>query len=169
MPNIALFPDKVSHIPALEAEIEHWSDTEHRYSIYTGQAPLEDGAVVTDHAERQEIQVTLTGYISTISGEGGPRAAMEAVRQLSRDLIPITVITEWGTYSEMLITDVNAGYWGRGMQMRLQLTQIIRVGITDTDITPRRSSGPAVDRPTEVERGRVNLGPALPSNEQIQV
>jgi len=158
MPNVALFPDRTSRVPALQAEIDHWSDTEHRYRVYTGQAPLEDGAVVTDHAERQEVRIVLTGYVSTLSESGSPRAAMDAIRELSKELTPITVITEWGTYDEMLITDVAANYWGRGLRVRMELTQIIRVGITDTDITPGTSSGPAIDRPTEVQRGRVNLG-----------
>ena len=162
MPNIALQPEKNSRIPALTAVIDGYPDTEHRLGVRTGGAELEDGARITDHAVALEERLTLTGRVSTLSDATGakPRRAWEAIRRLRRQLEPFTVFTEWGTYTEMLIHRADASYVGAGMRFILELGEIQRVGITDTELPVQNVTGPAVGRTGETTRGRV--APELP-------
>lgn len=159
MPNTPLDLARTSRIPALEAFVDQWADTTHEFNIATGDAPLEDGTRITDHAAQREERIVLTGYVSSLGQPSRPRAAVETIRRIVARRQPIRLITEWGVYSEMLIRKVNTAYWGRGAQITLECEQVIRVGIIENDLPPGETFGPASGRAGETTRGRVQLEP----------
>ena len=71
----------------------------------------------------------------------------------------LDVITEWGVYREMLIRRAEAPQVNRGMRFTLELEEVLRVGVVDSELPPEQLSGPAEGRSGTVQRGRVSLGP----------
>ena len=145
MPNVALIPRAGTSIAELTAVVDGFPETAHKLETTTGGEPLEDGRNVTDHAIAREEQLTLTGWVSDFNGGERPAEAWENIRRLHREVTTLEVVTEWGTYPEMIISRCNADPHGRGMRFRLELHQIIRVGVIDLDLPPEAIMNPAAD------------------------
>ena len=161
MPNIALLPSVATTIPVIQAVVDGWPDAVHRLETSTGNAPLEDGREVTDHAVARQAHLTLTGWVSNFRGADRPRRAWLEITRIHKAVIPLRVITEWRVYNEMLIFRAEAPQKSRGLRFTLELREVIRVGITDTELPPEELSGPAEGRSGEVQRGRVGLPPPV--------
>ena len=73
--------------------------------------------------------------------------------------VTVSVITEWGVYNEMLIRRAEAPQVNRGMYFTLELEEVIRVGLAETELPEEDLSGPGVSRSDEIVRGRVSLDP----------
>ena len=159
MPNIALIPGSETRIDPLTAFVDGWPEGSHRLETAIGGEPLEDGREVTDHAVARQAQLTLTGWVSDFNGGDRPMAAWDMIRRLHKDETPFAVITEWGVYPEMLILRAEAPQTTRGMRFTIELEEVIRVGLTDTNLPSTSLSGPATGRSGEVDRGRVPLRP----------
>ena len=157
MPNIALIPRRSTRISALTAVVDGYPETVHQLETTTGGEPLEDGRDVTDHAVAREEKLTLTGWVSDFGGEDRPGQAWERLREIHRELEPIDVQTEWGRYPEMLIVRAEGRQEGKGLRFTLELRQVIRVGLTDSNLPADNLSGPAAGRSGIIERGRVSL------------
>ena len=157
MPNAILFPDRVANVPALQMEVDGWSDESHRIGVATNHEPLEDGTPISDHAVAKQEEVTLTGWVAKISSADAsrPAAAWSTIRRLAKAVVPLRVLTSWGDYPEMLIDDANADSVGGSMRFTLRLKEVIRVGIQSSDVSPATASGPASQRTSEVPRSRI--------------
>ena len=77
------------------------------------------------------------------------------MRRIHRDVVPLDVVTPFGYYDEMLITEVTGRRVGNGLRFRMKLENIIRVGLVPRQIQEPTSSGPALGRDTELPLGRV--------------
>ena len=137
--------------------MDGWPSASHRLETTTGGEPLEDGAQITDHAVARQARVTLEGWVSDWSGGDRPAAAWDAIRTLQKSAEPVDVMTEWATYPEMLIRRAEAQHTARGMRMRIEFEEVIRVGVESSELPPGELSGPAEGRSGEVSRGRVPL------------
>ena len=157
MPNVALIPGADSRVPLLTGLVDGYPTTEHRLETTTGGEPLEDGARITDHAVARQALLTLEGWVSDWESPDRPRAAWERIRELHKAVTPLEVITEWGRYTEMLIRRAETTQTGRGMRFRIELEEIVRVGVTESELPPDTVSGPAAQRTGNVERGRIPL------------
>ncbi len=159
MPNIALIPGAGTVISVFADVVDGWPELTHKLETTTGGEPVEDGRKVTDHAVARQAKLVLTGWVSDFNGGDRPAQAWEAIRRRHKGVKPVAVVTEWGFYPEMLIVRAEAPQTGRGMRFTLELEEVIRVGVIDTDLPGQNGSGPAQGRSAEVERGRVALGP----------
>lgn len=157
MPNIALIPDAVTEIPPLVGIVDGYPEERHRLETVVGGEPLEDGRDVTDHAVARQARLELTGWVSDFNGGDRPRAAWETIRRLHKDLTTVVVQTEWGRYEEMIIRRAETHKQSRGLRFLLELHEILRVGVTDLDLPMGTTSGPAMARSGEVDRGRVQF------------
>lgn len=144
-----------TRIPALINVVHGFPDTEHKIGTTTGTAPLEDSATITDHAQSNPDQLNLVGWVSDLesTGPGAAQDAWEAIRRINRLAMPTIVRTGIGVYQEMLITEAVARQRGRGLQFTMKLQEIQRVGVQRENIVA--SSGPAMERTEEVNRGYV--------------
>ena len=104
--------------------------------------------------------VSLTGRLSDWSSADGrtPAQLWDEVCRLARERQPVRLLTTTTevSYPEMLISYSKLH---RGIRFTLELVPINRVGMTDADLLPENVSGPAVNRTSEVTRGRVVLPP----------
>ncbi len=155
MPNIAIIPHETVRIGALSAVIDGFPSVTHKLSTGLGDAPLEDGAVLTDHAVALPERLELTGFVSDLTIRASAASnAWDELRRLHRETEPLEVITPWGVYPEMLIHEVVANQAGRGMRFSMKLEAVLRVGAAVGAIGSS-ASGAAANRGTEVVRGRV--------------
>ncbi len=159
MPNVALIPGAGTVISVFADLVDGYPDGAHKLETTTGGEPLEDGREVTDHAVARQARLSLTGWVSDFNGGDRPLMAWEEIRRRHKAVKPVAVLTEWGAYPEMLIRRAEAPQTARGMRFTLELEEVIRVGVTDTDLPPGNVSGPAQGRSGEVYRGRVALAP----------
>lgn len=159
MPNVAIVPSAATRIPIIEGVVDGFPEAIHRLETSTGGEPLEDGRQVTDHAVARQAHLTLTGWVSNFRGGDRPGRAWGTIQRLHRSVTPVRVITEWGVYDEMLIFRAEAPQTSRGLRFTLELREVLRVGVTDTELPEGELSGPATGRSGEVQRGRVGLPP----------
>ena len=110
MPNVALIPDRATRIPVLEGLIDGYPNEEHKLVTDTGDSPLEDGAIITDHAVALAEILELEGSASSLTrgGFAHPEAAMDALRRLHKAVALIDVITPFGFYPEMILRECSA-------------------------------------------------------------
>ena len=101
----------------------------------------------------------LTGWVSDFNGGARPGEALAVLRRLHKAEIPFAVITEDGVYPEMLIRRYEFPRFARGVRFTLELEEVQRVGVTDSELPAASLAGPAVGRSGEVDRGRVALPP----------
>lgn len=161
MPNAALIPRRATKIEPLVAVVDGYPETRHTLRVETGEAPLEDGTVVQDHAVARSERLTLTGWVSDLSSADGTRRARDAwtaIRRLHREVETLEVITAFGSYPEMLITEASSEEVGGGMQFTLKLSEVIRVG-RERHAVSGDATGPAVGRQSTSERGLVSASP----------
>ena len=161
MPNRALIVSAATTISVLARFVDGYPEATHKLETTTGGEPLEDGRRVTDHAVARQDRLTLTGWVSDFNGGDRPRAAWEEIRRLHKSVQTVRVVTEWGTYREMLIRRAEAPQNTRGMQFTLELEELIRVGVVDSELPASQVSGPASGRSGEINRGRVPLPPTV--------
>ena len=176
MPNTALVPKNATRIPVLVDVIDGFPEEVHRLVVDTGNSPLEDGAIITDHAVARAEQLSLTAIVSDQPGpriggaqRGASRAeqAISELRRIHRETEPIDVISPFGVYREMVLVRMTAPRRGNGLEIQLELEQVIRVGVVDTDVGPD-VAGPAEERTSEVTRGRVSTTPGPPAPSPVQ-
>ena len=165
MPNFALIPGAETVISVFADVVDGYPEAVHKLETTTGGEPVErkrqgrrERITATDHAVARQARLTLTGWVSDFNGGDRPLEAWEAIRRRHKEVKPFAVLTEWGVYPEMLIRRAEAPQNSRGMRFTLELEEVIRVGVTDTDLPPGNVSGPAQGRSGEVDRGRVPLG-----------
>ena len=161
MPNVALLPQAAPFLAPLVGVVDGWPDEQHTLKTAIGGAPLEDGTRVTDHAVVTTESVTLTGWVSDWTGGDRPGRAWDAIRRLQSDLTPLRLITEWGIYPSMLITEVDAPKRHRGLKFTLKLEWQNIVGVADTELPASELSGLASGRSGEIARGRVAVPVAV--------
>ena len=157
MPNVALIPQAATSITVLTGEVDGYPITVHSLKLAKSDEPLEDGTSVTDHAVTLPEGLKVTGWISDMMGGGRPGAAWAAIRRINQDKTPLTAVTEWGTYTEMLLEEVEGHQEGRGCRFEMKLREVIRVGNPQSSLPPGTVSGPAADRTGSVDRGRIGL------------
>ena len=131
--NIALLPLSRARIPALIGLVDGFPDQTHNLETGLGGAPLENGAFITDHAVARPEKLVMQGYTSNLSDALGakPTLAWQAIRRLQQDSTPISVITPWHVYTEMLIEKATATPAGLGQTFTLEMTEIIRVNASN--------------------------------------
>ena len=153
---IAIIPEAATRIEPLVGLVDGYPDDTHRTRTRTGNEPLEDGREISDHAVALEEELTLEGWVSDFQGPHQPEDAWAAIRKLSKETAVVEVITELGTYPEMIIRMAEANRIGRGIRFRMELKEILRV---DVDIGPFGTVMP-------VARGRVPRIPphSIPSS-----
>ena len=163
MPNIALIPSQSVSIGMLSGVVDGYPETQFELKTLTGKAPLESGALITDHASPQPDILELRGWVSDLTAGGATRAAdaFKVLKRFNRNSEVLTVITPWWVYPEMLAVEVKPRQTGKGMQFSMKLEEVQRVGITDLSIVGR-VSGPAAERLAEIVRGTV-LAPGFDS------
>lgn len=157
MPNVALVPEYATRIPLLLDQVDGFPEETHKLVTDTGNSPLEDGAIITDHAVAKAEQLELTGYISDQTSEGAarPRAGWDRLRQLHKEVVPLTVVSPLGVYDDMLIIEVVGRRRGNGVRFRMKLENVIRVGLQPRQIETQKATATAIGRDTELPRGRV--------------
>ena len=161
MARISLRPLQDVRIKPLLVYIDGYPDMEHELEAAATEVPLEKGARASDHAVALPRRLKLTALVSNFVFATGlaPRQAWDAVQRLHRASIAVDVTTPWGNYSNMLIVKASAVPWGLGLEARLELRELLYVGIADTEVDADNSSGPASGRPPTTERGRVTAVP----------
>ena len=157
MPNAALVPTAVTRIPSLFAVLDGFPETRHLLETAKADEPIEDGTSVTDHANVLPEVLRLTGWVSDFDGGRRPRSAWAAIRRMNNAEEPISIVTEWGSYREMLLTRAEGSQAGRGCRVQLEFRKVTRVGNPQSSLPSGTTSGSAADRPGGVNRGRVSL------------
>lgn len=157
MPNVVLMPEKSTRVPALDDYISGWMSTSYKLRSHIGSEPLEDGSSVHDHAVASSTGLVLRGFVSDLSqlGPSAPAAAWQKLEEYHRDSTALQVITPWASYAEMIIQRCEARERGFSMDFALELMKIIRVSVEQGAVSSETSSGPAIGRSSEVQRGRV--------------
>ena len=164
MPNIPLIlAAATSFDSVIVVPVDNWPDHAHRLTASIGSEPLEDGRSVTDHAVGQPAEVSITGYVSNLTGAQRSEPAWAALRAMTDSATLVRLITEFGIYEEMIIESADGVPDGRGMRVDLRLRQILRVGTPSgfaTFTLPRRlggvSGGSALSPEALAERARSN-------------
>ena len=161
MPPFSIFP-RIAEIAPLSGIVDGFPDMKPKFSRAMGTNPLEDSTIITDHVVTlPEVLVLETEASTLTNAEGqGPAACMQALRTLANNETPLDIVTEWGPFSQMLLRQAEGGYRGRGGKWRLEFVEILRRGVDDAPLAPGTTSGPAVNRPAVVARGRDALIPA---------
>ena len=131
--NVALLPLTRTRVPALLALVDGYPDRTHELETALGGSPLETGAWITDHAIARPEKLTLSGYTSNLSDSLGakPTLAWAAIRKLQQDVTPVTVITAWQVYPELLISKVSATPSGLGQSFTMELEEVLRVSVAN--------------------------------------
>ena len=157
MPNVPIVLRAQTSVGGLEIVLDGIPSRAHKLTTLIGGEPLEDGRQVTDHAVAAPRELNLNCIVSDFNGADRPKAAWQAMEALQQAAQPLSVITEWGVYPEMLILRARGNTAGRGLRGTLEMREIIRVGITGATVPGTAQSGPAAGRSAIVERGRVAL------------
>ena len=154
--------------------IDGYYSEEHEFNVRTTDYPVESGATLTDHAQRQPYRLKLSGIASEVLR--GPRAAADAWAEILRHVEarrPVTVITRLGSYNNMLVVSGKApidSTTGLSLVVDLELKEVITATIVRSAVSalPAPTSGPAQDRQSPASRGRVTA-PQTPNPEASQV
>ena len=157
MPNRAYLSFADTVIPVLDAVVDGYPSTTHLIEVAKSDEPLEDGTSITDHAVTLPEALRLSGWVTDMNGSRRPAAAWAEIRRLARENEPLTVTTEIGAYSEMLIQRMEGRQSARGLKLTIELAQVIRVGNPSSSLPPDQVTGPAAQRTGSVDRGRVRL------------
>ena len=141
--------------------VDGFPRSQHALELAKSDEPLEDGTKITDHAATLPEKIKLTGLVSDWYGGSRPGFAWQEIRRLNQVKEPLTVVTEWGIYRNMLMEKVTADELGRGMEFVMDLEEVKRVGNPESSLPEGTTTGPAADRTGELKRGRVALGPII--------
>ena len=156
MPNIALIPEQTVRIADFDEVISGFLDLNVKLRTHIGDEPLEDGSNINDHAVTKDTIIVLEGVVSDLSnlGKSAASTAFKRFNDLYQKVTPLTVVTPWATFEEMLIDTLDATKQGQGMFFHVELKKIIRVGVESAG-SAGQTSGPANDRAPAINRGRV--------------
>ena len=142
--------------------IDGFPQTTARHKANVSTSPIETGEQVADHAVALPTSITVQGHITDQESESRPRIAWDNIRRQSGGVMPVTVVTPWHIYPEMIITEATATQQGAGLVITLKLTEVLRVGVrsvptTAGEATPLGTdpSGPAAERTDNQQRGNV--------------
>ena len=154
MPNVALVPALSTRITDLDDVVSTFLDLNIKLRTHVGTEPVEDGSSVNDHAVANSIGIVLSGTVSdqTTEGSAAAAAAFERMHRLHENPTPLTVITPWFVFDEVLIEEIDTRQRGAGMDFTAKLIRLNRVGV---DSAGTNTSGPADGRSPTVNRGRV--------------
>lgn len=156
-----LIPGADPSVDKLDLWVTAWDEPSHSLSSELGTERIEDGSTITDHVVAQPAKLSLIGYISDVSmGPDAPGRAWAQIRKLHKDEAILKVITEWGEYPEMVIKRVDTTQTTRGMKFTLDMQEIVRVGVSRTEMITAASEAPdtpATNRGPEVEAGQKPL------------
>ena len=169
MPNVTLVPSQATVItipvddpffdatePLSEADTLEladggggFTDRTHILSKKVTSNPIETGSSISDHTTRAPARLELKGVITQDAA-----TIWQRLVQLYAATEPVTVYTGWGSFHDMVVTELRASepviY---GMEFELKLTQVIRVTVAEAAIPMR--TGPAQERTPEQRRGLV--------------
>lgn len=157
MPNIPLFPRQNVRIAELANDVPGFYETALSFEAHVGTEPLEDGSNVNDHAVANRFTLSLRGVLSDLSTQTTPvKDAIARIDELFRNATPVTVTTPLQDFPEMIIARFHARQQGRGVEFDMTLIKVIRVGVTMASVSTPTTGGPAENRKSAAERGRVN-------------
>lgn len=162
-------------VEGLISRIDGYYSERHKTRVNTTSYPVESGASLVDHAVREPYQVRLSGIVSDVLPADGSVAgvpldqraaqAWDTLIRAANAREPVALITRLGTYRSMLITELSAPVdqtTGLGLDVDIELTEVLLADAQVTAVTlPAPTSGPAVDRQTTTEQGRV-AAPDIP-------
>lgn len=136
----------------------------HEQAVELTRHPVEDGRVITDHAQPLPIRISIDGVISaTPLGLDGdePEAdrhldAYQELLRIARERQPVTLVTGLATYEDCVLVRVpirRDSRTGLSIQGMLEFEQIRRVERAETEIPPevidpvvRSAASPESDR-----------------------
>ena len=170
-PNFALLPRITTTIPVLLGIVDGYPATSHELRVHKSDSPLETGASLTDHAVKAPDKLDLDGWVSDISlvvagfnitpplgTQAKPALAWQAIRRLMEEREPVSVITAWHFYQNMLLTQASAREdrsSGGALRFSLKLEEVLFVGVETAELTPEKVKDDAADRTSMVDRGEV--------------
>ena len=173
MPNVAFRPYG-ARVEELSAVVDGYPGLVHNLRGSVSSVPLERGARISDHYSPDPPRLTFTGWVSDlhISGDEfgddpvfatsrvrapqGMRArrAWNAFRRVNREGVLLRVVSEWGIYSDMVMTKMEAPHDGEGIRFTMELRQAMIASPTRT--TPIENLGPdALARLPLITRGYI--------------
>ena len=101
-------------IPPLSQHLDSVREATLVYSIQKSPYPRESGTSAVDHAIVNPFSLNFTGFVSDISARKGQKAtrlrieeAWKSMEEMARSRQPFTVITEYGAYANMIITELS--------------------------------------------------------------
>ena len=131
-----------------------WPQDEHLIRVGSNEEPLEDGTSLVDHATKGPERLNLSGAVGGANGSG----ALETLRSISRARDLVEVVTPVGVYENMLIVKVAAPRSisrNTGLRFDITLQEVLTFELEPLAVGEETSVDPAVQRPAEVNRGRV--------------
>ena len=160
---IALLPQ--AEIEPLIGWVDSFPGEDHQMEITKTTYPVEDGAVLTDHAIVKPRRLTLRGFTSNLrSGSGGAplfaraAASRQEIQRIMAERQPVDVVTLLGNYTDMLIVSFSAPVsrdTGRSLIFTIGLEEIR----TATAPTVATVDGLATDRAGEPAQSRAQAQP----------
>ena len=158
-----VLPGHTFSVAGLDMHVTGYTDATLKLSVATGDEPLEDGTEATDHAIARAEEIALVAYVAGFRDSRQDKQqvadAVAAIRRVHKQVEPFIVLCPWGRFEEMLLIGADSESHGLGLRIVLQFRQIIRVGVQDGEITAKKAMGPAVERTSSANRGRIPLEP----------
>lgn len=125
-------------------------DTE--LSANISQYPVEDGTVISDHITREPERLALSGVVTAAGiimfGAGGRSkliAAKEALRQIHKERIPVTIVTGMDVYTNYGMSNAKISRTNEGEKITLdcEFQKIDKAQLQQADIPPEKAqAGP---------------------------
>lgn len=155
--NILLDPVRSTTIEAFADVVDAYTGESFELSTTFGQSPLENGAVITDHAVRNPVKIMLEGEVSDLTEQGASRPvdAFATLDRVWRELEPMTVTTPWGVFSNMMIEKLEAHREANAMTFTMKLEEILFVGLAEQAIN-FQAGGLVEERTSEVDSGSIS-------------
>ena len=159
----------------LSGSVDGFLSETHELRVSKTTYPVESGQSLIDHAVMEPRTLELEGWVSDLLVPesrpfGQPRygssaEAWEEISELVRTRKPVSVITMLGLYENMLITSVKAPVdrtTGRALRFDMELEEVLFRDLERGVAPAPVRTGPAGDRPTESNRGKVHAPPVTP-------
>lgn len=144
---------------------------EHRFTSAATALPVESGASLVDNVVVQPTHLKLTGVVATLlpaeNNRVHPDRASEAwqkIRDLQLSRTPLTVLTTFAVYSDMIIVRATANVdyrSGRSLRFELDLQEILRGETIQVRIGRGTATGPATDRLSLIDGGDRTSDPVV--------
>lgn len=113
---------------------------------------VEDGPSVTDHITQEPEHLALSGVVTAagvlLLGAGGRSKlieAKEALRQIHRDRLPVTIVTGMDIYTDYGMSNAKIGRTNEGEKITItcEFQKIEKVNLRQADIPPAKAQGSA--------------------------